>query len=463
VHFKQFYLGCLAQASYLIGSEGEAAVVDPRRDVDEYLEEARSLGLTIQWVIETHLHADFVSGHRELAERTGATIVIGARAHAVFPHRPARDGDEIAVGRLTLRILDTPGHTPDSICVEVVDPATSPEPRMVLTGDTLFVGDVGRPDLVGAQGFSSEDMAGMLYDSLHQKLLPLADSVEVYPAHGAGSLCGRSISRETSSTIGEQRRTNAALQPMEREEFVRWVTTDLPEIPAHFPLDVALNRQGAVSISDRPLPPGLSAAAVERHAAAGGMVLDVRTGTAFGAGHVPDSVNIDLDGEFAPWAGALIPAELPIVVVAEDEGRVREATMRLARVGLENVVGHLAGGPGAWPASGREVATVAQMPVSELRRRVNGSADGLQVIDVRRPREYAAGHVPGATPLPLDRLDAGSARLDASRPMALVCGSGYRSSTAASLLRRRGFEAIHNVVGGTTEWTAAGYPVERST
>jgi glyoxylase-like metal-dependent hydrolase (beta-lactamase superfamily II)/rhodanese-related sulfurtransferase len=463
VYFTQFYLGCLAQASYLIGSESEAAVVDPRRDVDEYIQEAEARGLAIRWVIETHLHADFVSGHRELAERTGATIVIGARAQATFPHRAAHDGDEIAVGRLTLRILETPGHTPDSICVEVVDPGSSPEPRMVLTGDTLFVGDVGRPDLVGAQGFSSEDMAGMLYDSLHRKLLRLPDSVEVYPAHGAGSLCGRNISRETSSTIGEQRRANAALQPMGREEFVRWVTTDLPEIPAHFPLDVALNREGAESISDRPLPPGLSAADVEGHAAAGGVVLDVRTGTAFGAGHVPDSVNIDLDGEFAPWAGALIPADLPVVVVAEDEARVREATMRLARVGLEKVVGHLVEGARAWRASGRALATVAQIPVSELRERVSGGSNGLQVIDVRRPREYAEGHVPGATPLPLDRLDAGSARLDASRPMALVCGSGYRSSTAASLLRRRGFEAIHNVVGGTAAWTAAGYPVERAT
>jgi hydroxyacylglutathione hydrolase len=348
VHFKQFYLGCLAHASYLIGSEGEAAIVDPRRDVEEYLEEAASRGLSIRWVIETHLHADFVSGHRELAERTGAAIVIGNEARVAFPHRAVRDGDEIRVGHLVLRFLETPGHTPESICVEVIDPAVSAEPRMVLTGDTLFVGDVGRPDLAGAQGFSSEEMAGMLHDSLHGKLLRLPDSVEVYPAHGAGSLCGRDISRETSSTIGDQRRSNAALQPMARAEFVRRMVHDLPEIPAHFARDVALNREGAPSIADRPLPPALTPAAVERRAAAGEVVLDVRSGGAFGSGHVPDSVNVDLHGEFAPWAGALLPSALPIVLVADDEARVREATVRLARVGLENVAGHLDGGPTAW-------------------------------------------------------------------------------------------------------------------
>jgi glyoxylase-like metal-dependent hydrolase (beta-lactamase superfamily II) len=281
VHFKQFYLGCLAQASYLVGSDGEAAIVDPRRDVDEYISEAAALGLRIRWVIETHLHADFVSGHRELAERTGATIVIGARAEAAFPHHAARDGDRLRVGRLVLEVLETPGHTPDSICVTVTDPAASDRPRMVLTGDTLFVGDVGRPDLVGARGYSSEEMAGMLYESLHHRLLALPDEVEVYPAHGAGSLCGRNMSKETSSTIGEQRRLNLALRPMSREDFVRWVTTDLPEIPQHFALDVALNREGAEPISDRPLAPGLTAEQVAARRDAGEVILDVRKGPDF--------------------------------------------------------------------------------------------------------------------------------------------------------------------------------------
>ena len=274
--FKQLYLGCLAQASYLIGSEGEAAVVDPRRDVEDYLEEARAQGLTIRYVIETHLHADFVSGHRELAERTGATVVFGARAEATLPHRAVRDGDEIQIGKVVLRVLETPGHTPESISVLVIEPEVSPEPRMVLTGDTLFVGDVGRPDLVGAQGHSPEAMAGLLYESLHEKLLRLPDPVEVYPAHGAGSLCGKNISRETSSTIGEQRRTNGALRPMPKDEFVRMVTRDLPEVPPYFPLDVAVNRRGASPLPERLMPPALGAAEVARRMEDGALVLDLR-------------------------------------------------------------------------------------------------------------------------------------------------------------------------------------------
>jgi len=462
MHFKQFYLGCLAQASYLIGSDGEAAVVDPRRDVEEYIEEASARGLTIRWVIETHLHADFVSGHHELAERTGATIVIGEKARATFPHEAARDGDEIRVGRLILRFMETPGHTPDSICVLVTDPEQSDQPKMVLTGDTLFVGDVGRPDLAGASGHSSEDMAGMLYDSLHEKLMRLPDEVEVYPAHGAGSLCGRNMSRETSSTIGEQRRFNLALRPMSREEFIRDVTANLPEIPPYFSRDVIANREGASPISDRPLPPALTPEEVERRSAADEVVLDVRSGGAFGAGHVPGSVNIDLHGEFAPWAGALLPTAVPVVLVADDEEQVREAVIRLARVGLENVAGHLAGGPAAWEASGRPLERIPQMPVDELEARLRSEPGALQIIDVRRPPEYTAGHVPGAIPLPLDRLEAGTARLDSSRPLVVVCGSGYRSSTATSLLRRQGFGELHNVVGGTSAWTKAGYPVDRS-
>lgn len=460
MHFKQFYLGCLAQASYLVGSEGEAAVVDPRRDVEEYLSEATNRGLTIKWVIETHLHADFVSGHRELAERTGATIVIGSKAGASFPHKAAKDGDEITVGSLVLRILETPGHTPESISILVIDPQDSPDPKMVLTGDTLFVGDVGRPDLAGGRGITSEAMAGMLFDSLHEKLLRLPDSVEVYPAHGAGSLCGKNISRQTFSTIGEQRRTNVALQPMTRDEFVRSVTTNLPEIPPYFEHDVAVNREGAPNLSDRPLPPALTAEEVERRSAEDEIVLDVRPGPVFGAGHVPGSVNIDLHGEFAPWAGALLPLSLPIVVVADSLDGVREAVIRLSRVGIDDVAGYLEGGPAAWEASGRALEAVPQIPVQELEAHVTSGESDLQVVDVRRPGEYASGHVPGAETLPLDRLEAGTAKLDSKRPLALVCASGYRSSTAASLLRRQGFENLRNVVGGTRAWVKAGYPVE---
>jgi hydroxyacylglutathione hydrolase len=457
VYFKQFYLGCLAQASYLVGSDGEAAVVDPRRDVDEYLVEADAQGLRIRYVVETHLHADFVSGHRELAERTGAEIVISARAGAAFPHRGVRDGDEIALGRVRLRFLETPGHTPESVCVVVVDTAESERPQMVLTGDTLFIGDVGRPDLAGAQGQTPESMASMLFDSLHGKLLALPDDVAVYPAHGAGSLCGRNMSSETSSTIGEQRRSNYALQPMPRDEFVKVVTADLPEVPRYFQHDVALNRQGAAAIAERPPLRALSPAEV---AASGAMLLDVRAAAEFGAGHLPGSINVGLGGQFASWAGILIDAARELVIVASDEERAREAALRLARVGLENVAGFLDGGVLAWQRAGRVLDRLPQIAVDELRARL-AEDPSLQVLDVRRPGEYAAGHVPGAQHAPLDRLERELPQLDDARPTAVICAGGYRSSAACSVLLRSGFAGpLFNVVGGTSAWTAAGHPVE---
>jgi glyoxylase-like metal-dependent hydrolase (beta-lactamase superfamily II)/rhodanese-related sulfurtransferase len=459
MEFQQFYLGCLAHASYLIGSAGEAAVVDPRRDVDEYVEEAARRGLRILWVLETHLHADFVSGHRELAERTGATIVFGAKAGATFPHRAVKDGDEIRLGTVVLRFLETPGHTPESVSILVTDTAVSPEPRMVLTGDTLFIGDVGRPDLVGARGLSAEAMAGMLYDSLHGKLLTLPDAVEVYPAHGAGSLCGRNISKERSSTIGEQRRLNWALRPMPRDEFVRLVTVDLPEVPAYFPLDVEKNRAGALPLAGRPQPSALRPEDARRLGTEGASLLDVRPGAAFGTGHVPGSLNIGLSGEFASWAGSLLPAGQPIVLVADDEEEVREAAVRLARVGLESVAGYLDGGVAAWDRAGFPLATVPQITVDELAALVR-EPGGLQVVDVRRAGEYAAGHVPGARSHPLDRLAHEAAGIDRALPTAVICAGGYRSSAAASLLLRHGFRDLRNVVGGTSAWAGAGLPVE---
>lgn len=454
MYFKQFYLGCLAQASYLVGDEGEAAVVDPRRDVQEYLDEAAAAGLAIRYVIETHLHADFVSGHLELAERTGATVVIGAQAGALFPHLAVRDGDELRVGRVVLRILETPGHTPESLCVVVTDPAASAQPRLVLTGDTLFIGDVGRPDLACGPDASAEAMAGMMYDSLHGKLMTLPDAVEVYPAHGAGSLCGRNISKETSSTIGEQRRANWALQPMRRDAFVRALTADLPEAPAYFAFDAALNRRGAPPLGSRPR--ALSPEAAESAVRAGALVLDVRAGAAFGAGHVPGSVNVGLDGQFASWAGALLPTDRPLVLVAEDEAGAAQAATRLARVGLENVAGYLDGGVRAWADSGRPAARVAQVTVDELERRL-AEEPRLRVLDVRRPGEYAAGHVPRAVSVPLDRLQREWP--DAGEPTAVICAGGYRSSAAASLLAAHGIADLVNVVGGTSAWVASGRPV----
>ncbi|HEX2574558.1 MAG TPA: MBL fold metallo-hydrolase, partial [Polyangia bacterium] len=306
MYFKQFYLGCLAHASYLIGADGEAVVIDPQRDVDLYLVEAEAQGLTIRHVIETHLHADFVSGHRELGERTGARIYLGHRAGATFPHVAVREGDEIRLSRnVLLRFLETPGHTPESICVLLFDHGVSPQPLKVFTGDTLFIGDVGRPDLVGSKGYTAEAMAGMLYDALHEKLLTLPPTVEVYPAHGAGSACGRNISKETSSTIGREATTNYALQPMSKEAFVRLMTTDLPPAPSYFAHDAEQNRQGAVPLDSLPPPPALPVAEFVRLAEAGAVILDVRDVASFGRGHVPGAINIGLAGQFASWAGTL--------------------------------------------------------------------------------------------------------------------------------------------------------------
>ena len=395
MYFKQFYLGCLAHASYLIGSEGEAVVVDPRRDVDEYLAEAAAQNLTIKYVIETHLHADFVSGHRELAARTGTEIVFGAKAGATFPHRAVRDGDELKIGKVVLRFMETPGHTPESVSVLVIDSEVSNQPQKVLTGDTLFVGDVGRPDLAGGKGYTPSMMAAMMYETLHTKLLKLSDDVEVYPAHGAGSMCGKNMSKETWSTIGEQRNSNYALKAMSKDEFVRMMTADLPESPAYFPEDAEINRTGAPALVEIPSPAPLATDEVEYLAANGYLILDVRAAADFGAGHLPGSLNIGLGGQFAIWAGTLIPLKTPIVIVAESEEKVREAVTRLARVGCESVKGYLDGGIDAWRESGFEFATVPQITVAELNELIVGKTP-LQIVDVRRPPEYESGHVPHA-------------------------------------------------------------------
>jgi glyoxylase-like metal-dependent hydrolase (beta-lactamase superfamily II)/rhodanese-related sulfurtransferase len=459
MYFKQFYLGCLAHASYLIGSDGEAAVVDPQRDVDQYIDEAGAMGLKIKYIIETHLHADFVSGHRELASRTDAEIVFGKRAGATFPHRPARDGDEIALGKIVLRIMETPGHTPESISVLVIDKEVSDRPLKVLTGDALFIGDVGRPDLVGSKGYTAEEMAAMLYDSLHEKLLKLDDEVEVCPAHGAGSLCGRNISKETCSTIGEQRRFNYALQPMSKERFISMMTTDLPEAPAYFPRDAEINRTGAPALEELPRPVGLAPEQVLRLSGEGHLVLDVRPAAAYGTSHVPGAMNIGLGGQFASWAGTLIPLGTPLIIVADELAGVEEAVTRLARVGIESVKGFLEGGMYAWDQAGLEFAVTPQLPVSELRQLISED-DQLQIIDVRRPGEYANGHAPRAINVTLSHLERRLSAVDRARPTAVICASGYRSSAASSILERHGFSQVFNVVGGTNGWISAGYEVE---
>lgn len=458
MYFKQFYLGCLAHASYLIAADGEAAVVDPQRDVDQYIKEAEAQACRIKYIIETHLHADFVSGHRELAARTGAAVVFGARAGASCPHRVVQDGDELQIGSVILRILETPGHTPEGISILVIDPSISDQPQKVLTGDTLFIGDVGRPDLAGARGYTPEQMAGLLYDSLHEKLLRLDDSVEVYPAHGAGSMCGRNLSKETSSTIGQQRRFNYALQPMARTEFVRLMTTDLPEQPGYFARDAEINRTGAPALAELARPRALTPAAVEREIEQGALVLDVRPAAEFGARHVPGALNIGLDGQFALWAGSLMPLTAAVVLVAASEGQTDEAVLRLARVGIEQVRGYLQGGMAAWCEAGREVACVPQISVAELHQMLVEQPD-LQVLDVRRPSEYANGHVPQARSLPLAQLEKQIDRLtfEPARPLAVICAGGYRSSAATSILARHGYTHLRNVTGGTSAWVSAGY------
>src|SRR5262249_7365397 len=343
MYFKQFYLGCLAHASYLIGAGGEAAVVDPQRDVDQYIAEAEAQNLKIKYIIETHLHADFISGHRELAARTGAQIVFGQQANATISHRAVKDGDELNVGHVQLRIIETPGHTPESICVLVSDTKAAGDLRVpkLLTGDTLFMGEVGRPDRAGGKGYTPQMMAAMMYDSLHEKLLKLDDAVEVYPAHGAGSMCGKNLSTETSSTIGQQRKFNYALQPMTKDQFVQMMTTDLPEAPAYFSKDAQTNLAGADALSGLPKPQSLSPEEVRDFGQHGCVILDVRTPAEFGAGHVHGSLNIGLGGQFASWAGSLIPIPAPIVIVANSDEQVEEAQVRLARVGLENIKGFL--------------------------------------------------------------------------------------------------------------------------
>src|SRR5262249_43718426 len=392
MYFKQFYLACLAHASYLIGSEGEAVVVDPQRDVDEYIKEAAANGLTIKYVIETHLHADFVSGHRELAARTGAQIIFGEKAGADLAHRAVRDGEEITIGKVVLHFLETPGPSPEGICILVTDGPEPRAPKKLLTGDTLFIGDVGRPDLAGGQGYTPQMMAAMMYDSLHDKLLRLPDETEVYPAHGAGSMCGRHMSKETSSTIGEQRKFNYALKPMSKDEFVQMMTLDLPEAPAYFPEDAEINRSGARGLDELAPPTALSPQEIA-NLDPDTVLLDVRSAADFGVGHLPGSINIGLGGRFAMWAGSLIPLSAVIVLVAKSEAQVKESIVRLARVGIENVKGYLDGGVEKWVNAGFSLATTDQVTVDQLRDLLE-EEENLQVLDVRRPAEFASGHVP---------------------------------------------------------------------
>jgi len=455
MYFEQFYLGCLAHASYMIASEGEAIVVDPQRDVEIYLKAAEANQASIRHIFETHLHADFVSGHRELAARTGAQIYIGAQAGATFPHVAVQEGFRLQVGKILVTAYETPGHTPESICLVIADQEKSAEPWGVLTGDTLFLGDVGRPDL--SRQYSPAQLAGMLYDNLHNKILKLADNVLVYPAHGAGSLCGRNMRAERVSTIGTERLTNYALQIRSREEFIKQLTSNLPARPEYFLQDAEINRTGAAALADLPMLSAIEPAELTETLAEGGIALDVRPSEQFAAGHVPGSVNIALSGQFASWAGTLLGLTARPVLIAESEQDGSEARMRLARVGLEDARGYLKGGIGAWREAGLALSTIPQIDAEFLAGQLRKQP--LQVLDVRREPEWEAGHIEGAIWWPLDNFKVAPPEIDRNLPIAVHCKGGYRSMIACSLLQRAGFRNVINVMGGFDAWQQANLPV----
>jgi hydroxyacylglutathione hydrolase len=468
MYFEQFYLTCLAHASYLIGSEGEAAVVDPQRDVDIYLKAADEQGLKIRHIFETHLHADFVSGHKELAARTGAKIYIGAQANAEFSHVPLTDGFEIRMGAVRIRALETPGHTPESVCLVVTDEEKSlgdksAPPCAVLTGDTLFIGDVGRPDL--SRTHTPQQLAGLLYDNLHQKLLRLPDAVTVYPAHGAGSLCGRAMRAERSSTIGTERLTNYALQIPSREEFIAQLTTNLPARPDYFLEDAEINRSGAATLTELPPLPALSPAEVremllqDSNVNVNANALDVRPSDEFAAGHVPGSICIALSGQFASWAGGILGIHSKPVLIGDTDAQIEEARLRLARVGIEDLRGYLAGGIAAWQKAGLPMLKTAQISPRELNQKLReGSLRAIDILDVRREGEWQAGHIPQVQWRALDTFPQGLPAMDRGRPVAVHCKSGYRSMIACSLLERAGHRNVINVAGGFDAWHAAELP-----
>jgi hydroxyacylglutathione hydrolase len=455
--FEQFYLGCLAHASYMLASEGEAVIVDPQRDVDIYLKAAEEHGAKIRHIFETHLHADFVSGHNELAARTGATIYIGGSAGAAFPHVGVHDGFDLRVGKARISVLETPGHTLESVCLVITDEEKSSKPWAVLTGDTLFLGDVGRPDL--SKTHTPKQLAGLLYDSLHNKVLKLSGDVVVYPAHGAGSLCGRNMRAERSSTIGTERLTNHALQIESREEFVRQLTENLPVRPEYFLQDAEINRAGATSLSALPALAPISVIELEALLDDGVIALDVRSGEQFAAGHVPGSINIGLSGQFATWAGTVLGLSARPALIADSPEQLSEAHLRLARVGIEDARGYLKDGIAGWKQAGCLLVETPQISVQDLQRRLQ--AEHSTVLDVRREPEWQAGHIEEAAWWPLDNFKVAAPEIDRDAPVAVHCKSGYRSMIACSLLQRAGFRNITNVVGGFDAWLLAGLPVER--
>ncbi|MBS1772723.1 MAG: MBL fold metallo-hydrolase [Bacteroidetes bacterium] len=444
---EQFYTGCLSEAAYFIASDGEAAIIDPLRDVDVYIQKAKEMGVTIKYIFETHFHADFVSGHLELSKKTGAPIIYGPQTKAGFEIHLANDGEEFHVGKLKIKVLHTPGHTLESTCYLLSDEAG--KDYCVFTGDTLFVGDVGRPDLFSGN-LTKEELAGYMYNSLQTKIKTLADDVIVYPAHGPGSSCGKNLGPQTSSTIGEQKQSNYALQDMTKEEFVKVVTDGLSTPPAYFPINARINKEGYDSLDDvmnKALQP-LSIKDFKQKVKDGAWILDTRNSNTFTEGFVPDSLSIGLDGRFAEWAGSLLPFDQPLVLVTE-VGKEKESAIRLSRVGIDNVQGYLDGGYEAWKTAGETIDMIIDIEPEELVMDIPHDSK-LEIIDVRKSTEFEAAHVKGAQNAPLDTLmdPMNVAMIDMDNNLYVHCAGGYRSVIAASILKRQGYDNLRNVLGG---------------
>jgi glyoxylase-like metal-dependent hydrolase (beta-lactamase superfamily II)/rhodanese-related sulfurtransferase len=459
VIFQQYYLDCLSHASYLVGDEttGRAVVVDPQRDVAQYLRDAEEAGVVIERVLETHFHADFLSGHLELAERTGAVISFGEGARAQFEIEALPHGTRLELGEVVLEIRATPGHTPESISIVVYEHAGDEAPFAVLTGDTLFIGDVGRPDLLSSVGVTAEELARQLYRSTREQLLTLPDATRVFPAHGAGSACGKQLSTEKVSTIGEQRRTNYALADMTEEQFVAVVTEGQPVAPLYFAFDANRNREHRPTLDEEIPPVPLDLEAVLAHQRDGAAVLDTREATDYAAGHLRGSIEIGLGGRFAEYAGDVVRPHQPVVLVGEP-GAELEAKVRLARIGFDHVVGYLADPVRAFLEHPEHVVRSSRVGVDDLARRLDEGLE-VQLVDVRNPGEVALGIIEGSTVLPLAQLLDRADTLDPSRPTVVVCAGGYRSAIAASVLEARGFADVSDLLGGYEAWVNRGLPV----
>jgi hydroxyacylglutathione hydrolase len=463
-HVEQIYTGCLAHAAYYLESHGEAAVIDPLRDPEPYLERAARSGAKIRWIFETHFHADFVSGHLDLQKRTGATIVYGPTAKPQFEAHVAKDGEEFRVGDLTLRLLHTPGHTMESSCYLLLgDPNGSPHPHAIFTGDTLFLGDVGRPDLAVKADLSKTDLAGKLYDSIQGQILTMPDNTVIYPGHGAGSACGKHLSQETVDTLGHQKAVNYALRAQSRGDFITQVIEGIQPPPIYFPENARLNREGYASV-DRVLESGLRALdCVAFETAANqfeAVVLDTRPAEIYAQGHIPNSIHIGLDGQFASWVGALIgDVNQPILLVTE-AGKEAEAVTRLARIGFDNALGYLQGSFAAWQACGRDTEAMATVSPETF---AEGSPEikSYRIVDVRTPSEYAEEHIEGALSLPLDDLNRRMSEFKPREKYLIHCAGGYRSMIAASILKARGFQDVANLVGGVQALKRLAYPLSR--